>query len=337
MKHLRQATLITALAILVLPPTANTAQENADDEPVFDVFSVPAGSHPHDVAPSPDGSIVWYTGQLRGVLGRLDAETGEVTEIPLGEGSMPHGVIVGPDGAPWITDGGLNAIVKVDPETEEVFVYALPADFSSANLNTASFDGSGVLWFTGQNGMYGSFDPETEKMNVYRASRGRGPYGIHTTPEGNVYYVSLAGSYLGDIDEETGEITEIDPPTPNAGTRRVWSDSQGQLWMTEFHAGQLAMYAPETGEWREWEMPAGANSSPYAVVVDERDDIWVSDFGDNSLVRFDSETEAFESFPLMRTNATIRQMLVAEGVVWAAQSGIDSLLRITLEPEGEDE
>ena len=36
---------------------------------------------------------------------------------PLGEGSAPHGVIVGPDGAPWITDGGLNAIVRVDPRT----------------------------------------------------------------------------------------------------------------------------------------------------------------------------------------------------------------------------
>ncbi len=31
-----------------------------------------------------------------------------------------HGVIVGPDGAPWMTDGGLNAIVRVDPATEKV-------------------------------------------------------------------------------------------------------------------------------------------------------------------------------------------------------------------------
>jgi virginiamycin B lyase len=336
MKLLRQATLFISLALLLA--AGATAQEEIDASgPTFDVFPVPRGSHPHDVAPSPDGSIVWYTGQLRGVLGRLDPETGDVTEIPLGSGSSPHGVIVGPDGAPWITDSGLNAIVKVDPETEEVFVYSLPTGFSNANLNTASFDGDGVLWFTGQNGVYGSFDPETETMNVYRAPRGRGPYGIHTTPDGEVYYVSLAAGYLGDIDEETGEITEIDPPTPNAGTRRVWSDSQGQLWITEFNAGNLAMYVPETGEWREWQMPFGANSRPYAVVVDERDDIWISDFGDNSLVRFDAETETFESFPLMRTNATVRQMLVAEGVVWAAQSGLDSLLRITLEPEGEDE
>jgi streptogramin lyase len=34
--------------------------------------------------------------------------------------------IVGPDGAPWITDGGLNAIVHVDPNTEKVKLFALP-------------------------------------------------------------------------------------------------------------------------------------------------------------------------------------------------------------------
>jgi virginiamycin B lyase len=29
----------------------------------------------------------------------------------------PDGIIVGPDGSPWITDGGLNEIFRVDPDT----------------------------------------------------------------------------------------------------------------------------------------------------------------------------------------------------------------------------
>jgi virginiamycin B lyase len=90
---------------------------------------VPPGSHPHDVAPAPDGGV-WYTAQGSGELGWLDPETGEVREVALGSGSAPHGVIVGPDGAPWITDGGLNAIVRVDPESSEVTTYALPASAS---------------------------------------------------------------------------------------------------------------------------------------------------------------------------------------------------------------
>ena len=96
-----------------------------------------AGSRPHDVAPAADGRSVWYTAQGSGQLGLLDPATGKSRLIPLGDGSAPHGVIVGPDGAPWITDGGLNAIVRVDPRTEKVDRYPLPPGRDSANLNTA--------------------------------------------------------------------------------------------------------------------------------------------------------------------------------------------------------
>src|SRR5687767_13507095 len=154
-------------------------------------FSVPSGSRPHDVAPAPDGTI-WYTAQGSGELGRLDPNTGKTRHIDLGSGSAPHGVIVGPDGAPWITDGGLNAIVRVDPSTHEVRSFPLPAGGRAANLNTASFDGAGTLWFTGQSGVYGRLDPASGEMQVFDAPRGAGPYGIATTPQGSVYYASLA-------------------------------------------------------------------------------------------------------------------------------------------------
>src|SRR5215216_7138175 len=102
-------------------------------------YPVPPGTHPHDVAPAPDGSI-WYTAQIAGALGRLNPATGETRHIPLGSGSSPHGVIIGPDEAPWVTDSGLNAIVRVDPQTEEVKVFPLPDESGYANLNTAAFD-----------------------------------------------------------------------------------------------------------------------------------------------------------------------------------------------------
>ena len=42
-------------------------------------------------------------------------------------------------------------------------------------------------------------------MTVYDAPRGPGPYGIATTPGGEVYYASLAGNYVGRINTATGE------------------------------------------------------------------------------------------------------------------------------------
>ena len=145
---------------------------------------MPAGSHPHDVAPAPDGTV-WYTAQATGKLGRLDPATGQTTEVPLGDGSAPHGVIVGPDGAAWVTDGGLNAIVRVDPGTTAFRGFRLPASTGNANLNTATFDKRGILWFTGQNGIYGRLNPKTGAMRVFRAPLGVGAVRDHDDAEGS--------------------------------------------------------------------------------------------------------------------------------------------------------
>src|SRR5688500_16122015 len=146
---------------------ATTAAVAAPDGAV-QRFPVPAGSAPHDVAPAPDGSV-WYTAQRTGQLGRLDPATGGTIEVPLGAGSAPHGVIVGPDGNAWVTDSGLNAIVRVDGKTSEVKRFPLPTGRAGANLNTAAFDKRGILWFTGQSGVYGRLDPANGQMTVYDA------------------------------------------------------------------------------------------------------------------------------------------------------------------------
>ena len=244
-------------------------------------YPVPAGSRPHDVAPARDGGV-WYTAQGSGELGWLDPKTGRTRHVALGADSAPHGVIVGPDGAPWITDGGLNAIVRVDPKTRRVRRFPLPASSGYANLNTAAFDRRGVLWFTGQSGIYGRLDPRVGKVRVFSAPRGEGPYGITTTPSGVVYYASLAGSYLGRVDVARSTVRVLQPPTRDQGARRAWSDSKGRIWVSEWNAGKVAMYDPSTGRWREWRLP-GTTPMPYAVYVDETDAVWLSDFGANAL------------------------------------------------------
>lgn len=288
-------------------------------------FPVPAGSRPHDVAPAPDGGV-WYTAQGAGALGYLDPGSGETRHIPLGEGSAPHGVIVGPDGLAWVTDSGLNAIVSVNPATDEVTTYPLPADAPDANLNTAAFDRDGQLWFTGQNGIYGVIDVSTGKVEVFAAPRGRGPYGIAATPDGQIYYASLAGSYVGAVSPD-GTVVALDPPTAGQGARRVWSDSTGAIWVSEWNSGQLSRYIPETAEWAVWPLP-GENPSAYAVYVDEFDQVWVSDFDGNAIHRFDATTETFDTFALPAEPSDVRQILGRAGEIWGAESANDSLVVI---------
>jgi virginiamycin B lyase len=292
-------------------------------EPIIKEFPVPKGSQPHDVAPARDGGV-WYTAQAAGALGWLDPISGHTKHIPLGKDSSPHGVIVGPDGAPWITDSGLNAIVRVDPKTEKVDVFPLPKGTPYTNLNTATFDNNGILWYTGQSGYYGRVDPKTGKVEVFEAPRGRGPYGICTAPDGSVYYASLAGSYIARIDTTTGKATVIEPPTPGQGARRVWADSKSRIWVSEWNSGQVSLYDPKNNQWREWRLP-GDSPQAYAVYVDKKDIVWLSDFGANAIVRFDPKTEKFKVIPLPSRSGAVRQILGRPGEMWLPLSGVDKL------------
>jgi virginiamycin B lyase len=266
---------------------------------------------------------VWYTAQHSGALGRLDPATGKTTHVPLGDGSAPHGVIVGPDGAAWVTDGGLNAIVRVDPGTLAVKRFPLPESSGYTNLNTATFDRRGTLWFTGQSGIYGRVDPKSGVLRVFRAPGGAGAYGITTTPRGDVWYASLAGSHVARIDVRTGKATRLRPPTAGQGARRIWSDSRGRLWVSEWNAGRVARYDPATKKWREWRLPGAAQ--PYAVYVDDRDVVWLTDFGASAIVRFAPTTGKFTTVKL-RAGADVRQLLGRPGEVWGAESGADRLV-----------
>jgi virginiamycin B lyase len=275
----------------------------------------------HDLAPAPDGGV-WFTAQASGHLGWFDPKTGRTELVALGRGSSPHGVIQGPDKAAWVTDGGQNAIARVSWPDRTVRLFPLPPGSPYANLNTCAFDGDGDLWFTGQSGYVGKVAVKTGEVSVKAAPRGRGPYGICNTPTGDVWWCSLAGSFIARIDRRTGESTVVEPPTPDQGARRVWSDSRGRIWVSEWNSGNLSMHDPASRAWRQWKLP-GNSPRAYAVYVDERDIVWVADWGGNAVFSFDPRSETFERYPSPRESANVRQILGRPGEVWLPESGTE--------------
>ena len=310
----------TPILVLCLLALSAHAQVRVQEYPV------PSGHRVHDVwaDANPNGPI-WISAQGSGNLGILDPKTGKFEFVKLGTGSSPHGVIAADDGAPWLTDGGQNAIVRVDPKTRAVKVFPLPADSGYTNLNTAIFDKKGVHWFTGQSGIYGRLDPRSGKMDVFEAPQGRGPYGIHVTPDGTVYYASLAGSHIARLDSQTGKATVIEPPTRRQGARRVWSDSKGNVWVAEWNSGNLSRYEPKSGTWKAWRAP-GDDPHVYAVYVDETDKVWASEWSAQAMLRFDPATEKFESFRSSTSRANVRQIHGRKGEVWTPESAADKIV-----------
>src|SRR6266850_2224390 len=187
----------------------------------------------------------------------------------------------------------------------------------------------GPVWFSAQRGgelgIYGRLDPRSGEMKLFDAPKGRGPYGIHATPQGVVYYASLAGSHIARIETASGAATVIEPPTRRQGARRVWSDSKGSLWVAEWNSGNLSRYEPRSGKWSQWKAP-GSSPRVYAVYVDETDKVWASEWSAQVMLRFDPASEKFETFKSSSPNANVRQIHGRKGEVWTPESAADKIV-----------
>ncbi|WP_309677960.1 lyase [Polaromonas sp.] len=322
--QLSRRSALLALPVALCLPRVGQAQAPAPRLQSWPL-NTPRATGIHDLAPAPDGGV-WFSAQRSGHLGWFDPRSGKSELVPLGNGSSPHGVIAGPDGAAWLTDGGQNAMVRVSWPGREVKRFPLPAGTPYANLNTCAFDGDGDLWFTGQSGYVGKVAVRSGAVSVKDSPRGPGPYGICATPRGDIWWCSLASNFIAQIDRKTGESRVVEPPTPRQGARRVWSDSRGRIWVAEWNSGNLSVHDPALGSgassWRSWKAP-GAAPQVYAVYVDNRDMVWAAEWGHNAMLRFDAGSEKFEVIALPRPSANIRQILGRAGEVWLPESGTE--------------
>ena len=224
---------------------------------------------------------------------------------------------------PWITDGGLNAIVRVDPRTRRIT--PLPA---AGVVRLRQPEHSGL-----RSPRHSLVHRAERHLRPPRPARREGaslpsPRGVGPTGSRNAVgrrLLRLARRQLSrpcGLDAFTARV--LQPPTRDQGARRAWSDSSGRIWVSEWNAGQVAVYAPSTGRWREWRLPG---ASPMRVRRLRRRDgpVWLSDFGSNALVRFDPRTRPS---PACRCRAHRRGEAAPRpaGEVWGAESGIDKIV-----------
>ncbi len=82
---------------------------------------------------------------------------------PGAERAAPHGVIRGPDGAAWVTEGGQNAIGRVDPRDHRLQVWKRPGERPRAY--SVWVDPSDKVWLTDfRANAIVRFDPATESF-----------------------------------------------------------------------------------------------------------------------------------------------------------------------------
>jgi virginiamycin B lyase len=193
-------------------------------------------------------------------LGRLTPASGEVEEIPLGAGSAPHGVVVGPDGAAWITDGGLDAIIRVDEISSAVDLFPIGI---RARLNTAAFDGDGDVFYASLAGSHiARIDTGTgEAERIDPPTPGQGARRVWSDSSGMVWVAEWNAGQVGRFDPVAGTWDEWKLPGESPQAYAVYVDETDKVWLSDFggdHA--LVRFDPvsETFERFPLPVPGGA-------------------------------------------------------------------------------
>src|SRR5262249_24897076 len=75
-----------------------------------------------------DGGNIWFTGNARGLIGKLDPRTGAVTEYPMPDPAAkdPHTLIFDRDGILWFTVQQGNFVGRLDPASGAIKLVAAP-------------------------------------------------------------------------------------------------------------------------------------------------------------------------------------------------------------------
>jgi virginiamycin B lyase len=300
-----QAAIIQYLA-QHYPPNASRApkQVSGPVQIAIKEWTVPTlGQRSRDPVEAPDGSI-WWVGQFGNLMGRLDPITGEMKEYPLPPNAKPHTITLDAQGTPWYS-GNMNGTVgKVDPATGKATEYKMP-DPKAKDPHTIVFDAKGTMWFTLQNSnMIGRLDPATGDIKLVDAPIANAkPYGIKIDAEG-VPWVSCNGApCLLKVDPATMAVSQVKLTLPGTTVRRLDIAEDGMIWYVNSGQGRLGRYNPKTGESKEWMSPSGSKSHPYAIAV-INGIVWYNESGmrPDMLVRFDPQTEKFQSWPVPSGN-----------------------------------
>lgn len=259
-------------------------------------WAVPFGARtrPRDPFADTQGRT-WFVGQVGNYVGYMDQGTGEFRRFEIDAGTNPHNLVV-ERGMVWFTGNRNGRLVRLDPATGKLTTFMIP-DSTVRDPHTMVFDHArNVAWFTAQNSdAVGRFDVATGKFRIWKTGARTRPYGIMLDAQGRPWFDLFGTNKLGTIDPASLSLKTYTLPNDSTRPRRLVVTSAGLVFWGDYTRGYLGRLDPRTGAMKEWRMPAGSLSLPYAMTIDDRDVVWVAQNGQRgvpaTIVAFDPRTE----------------------------------------------
>ena len=254
------------------------------------------GTVPHDMDVDSQG-VFWYTDESRMVFGKLDPTTNEFTEYPLPpvpEGDIPgaRDIQIDLDDNPWFamrTPGSDTILAKFDRATEEL------STVEGTGGQFLSLGPDGKLWISTTRVNPATMEVDGEFTWNDSPNLPPGPHASYAgltgvNSAGDPYLTDFRGSYIIEIDVETGEAQFYETPTRDSMPRRARMDAQDRFWFAEYTADRIGVFDTRAKEFQEWPLPH-KYTTPYTVTrPDKNGFVYASSNMSERLLRLNPET-----------------------------------------------
>ena len=212
--------------------------EHCDSESgEIEKISIPitAARDPHTLVFDKAGDI-WFTVQGGNYIGKLSVldRRVDLVEVPTRR-ARPYGIVVSPDGTPWIALFGINKLSSVDPETLALTEHVLPRNDARPRRLVVTSDGR--VWYVDYaGGFLGVFDPTTGSYSEWLLPSGEdaSPYAMAVDSQDRIWLVETGSSpnlFVG-FDPIRERFFSVTPLPSGGGTVRhmTYDRSTGTIW-----------------------------------------------------------------------------------------------------------
>ena len=272
----------------------------------------------------------------------LPRPTGKATRVIITQWDQPrkdtmtHDGVVDAKGNFWYADESNQMVGKLDPKTNKITEYSMPAvrDDSLKGTRDIVADNDGNVWFTvrisGGASVLAKFEPETEKLTMVDGVNGQF---VALGGDGNVW-TGMATFFRANpktmkLDRTWAWTKEPGPNQGRVACYQLTADSKGNPWCTGYFGDVIITADKDTGKARFWPTPT-RSSMPRRNRMDAQDRIWFAEYTGDKVGMFDTKTEQFKEWqlPHMYTTPYAASEPDKKGRVYASSNMTERVSRV---------
>lgn len=244
-------------------------------------------------------------------------------------GQRARDPVEAPDGMIWYVGQAGNTIGRIDPRTNEIREWPLPAEALPHSVNVSR---DGRVWYMGNgNGTIGLFDPATGRATEYRMPDpdARDPHTAEFDQNGIMWFTLQQSNMIGRFDPASGDIRLSRVPRERSRPYGIKIARDGTPWVACNGSNCLLRVDPQTMQISAIDLP-GESTTVRRFDFDGDGVIWYVNSGLGKLGRYDPRSgEIREWDSPSGPNSHPYAIAVINGIVWYNESGVrpDPLVR----------